>query len=94
METDAPRPSTSTAKPFYAAAVKKSAAKTVARKPKTSGQPKTPVATIGPKSTPKKPETQKPGKPVNRQSPRTPPETSPGRRPTGRNPTSRARWPC
>ncbi|GJQ79607.1 hypothetical protein Trydic_g16449 [Trypoxylus dichotomus] len=45
METDAPTPSTSTVKPSYAAAVKKSAAKIVARKPKASGKPKTPATT-------------------------------------------------
>ncbi|GJQ71861.1 hypothetical protein Trydic_g14256 [Trypoxylus dichotomus] len=64
METDAPKPSTSTARPSYAAAVKKSAAKTVARKPKASGKPNTPAATTGPKPTPKKPETPEPGKPT------------------------------
>ncbi|GJQ79525.1 hypothetical protein Trydic_g16372 [Trypoxylus dichotomus] len=62
-ETDAPRPSTSTVKPSYAAAVKKSAPKTVARKPKVSGKPKTSAATTGPKPAPKKSETPKPGKP-------------------------------
>ncbi|GJQ70726.1 hypothetical protein Trydic_g659 [Trypoxylus dichotomus] len=76
METDAPRPSTSTAEPSYAAAVKKSVAKTVARKPKASGKPKTPVAITGPKPTPKK--HRNPANQLNRQSPRTPPETSPG----------------
>ncbi|GJQ88801.1 hypothetical protein Trydic_g13294 [Trypoxylus dichotomus] len=39
-------------------------AKTVARKPKASGKPKTPATTTGPKPTPKKPETLKPGKPA------------------------------
>ncbi|GJQ79315.1 hypothetical protein Trydic_g16182 [Trypoxylus dichotomus] len=64
METDAPRPSTSTVKRSYATAVKKSAAKIVAKKPKASGKPKIPAATTGPKPAPKKPETPKPGKPA------------------------------
>ncbi|GJQ79626.1 hypothetical protein Trydic_g16467 [Trypoxylus dichotomus] len=55
MDTDALRPSTSTVKPSYAAAVKK---------PKASGKPKTPAATNGPNPAPKKPETPKSGKPA------------------------------
>ncbi|GJQ70713.1 hypothetical protein Trydic_g646 [Trypoxylus dichotomus] len=67
MEADVPRPSTSSAKPSYAAAVKNIAAKPVARKPKAPGKWKTPAAATGPKPAPKKPKTPKPG---NRQKPR------------------------
>ncbi|GJQ65618.1 hypothetical protein Trydic_g7712 [Trypoxylus dichotomus] len=69
MEMDASRPSTSTVKPSCAAAVKKSAAKIVARKPKASGKPKSPAAT----TRPKKPETPKPGKPAKPTVAKTPP---------------------
>ncbi|GJQ68002.1 hypothetical protein Trydic_g16739 [Trypoxylus dichotomus] len=90
METDVPRPSTSSAKPSYAGAVKNIAAKPVARKPKTAGKSsKIPAAVSRPKPALKKPETPKPGKPAKPAV-----ANNPARTPPGRNPTSRARWPC
>ncbi|GJQ70769.1 hypothetical protein Trydic_g2947 [Trypoxylus dichotomus] len=60
METDVPRPSTSSAKPSYAAAIKNIAAKPVARKPKMPGKSsKIPAAVSRPKPASKKPETPK-----------------------------------
>ncbi|GJQ70734.1 hypothetical protein Trydic_g667 [Trypoxylus dichotomus] len=87
METDAARPSTSTAKPSYAAAVKKSAAKTVARKPKALGKSKPQSQPPDPSQRRKSRKHRNPANQLNRQAPRTPPETSPGRGPPGRNPT-------
>ncbi|GJQ88437.1 hypothetical protein Trydic_g9503 [Trypoxylus dichotomus] len=67
----------------------KYAAKTVARKPKASGKPNTPAATTGPKQPRRSRKHLNPANELSRQSPKTPPETSPRRGPPRRNPTPR-----